>query len=232
VSDVLVVIPARLDSTRLPRKAVADVAGLPLVERVRRAAVEAGVGPVIVATDSAEIAAVITAFGGEVALTGPAANGTLRVAEVARGRTEPVVLNVQGDQPLLDPDHVRLVASLVRGESGPTIATLAARWPDDVDPADHHHVKVRVTDDGLAADFSRDPLGAPHRLHLGIYAFTRAALDRVTALAIGDRARAEGLEQLTWLEAGLPIRVGRVGLTAPAVDTAEQLADVRRRLGG
>lgn len=231
--DVLVVIPARLGSARLPGKALADVAGIPLIERVRRAAILADVGPVLVATDSPAIADVVRAHGGDVALTGPAGNGTLRVAEAARGRAGSVIVNVQGDQPLLDPAHVRAVAEGIPDPGVCAIATLSCPWPPDVPPEDPHRVKVWVDPAGRALDFARSVARAgPFGLHLGLYAFTRAAIDRVTSLPVGDRAVAEGLEQLTWLEAGLPIHVVRVGPSAPAVDTPEGLALVRRILGG
>ncbi|MCB9675410.1 MAG: NTP transferase domain-containing protein [Alphaproteobacteria bacterium] len=217
-----VVIPARLDSSRVPRKALADIDGLPLIEHVRRRAIAAEVGPVVVATDSDAIASAVEGFGGEVARTGAAENGTQRVALAIAGRDWTHVLNVQGDQPRLDPEHVRALARLAATAD---LATVAA----DLDPAvrdDPSVVKVRI-EAGRAVDFRRDaPPGYTHR-HLGLYAFTRDALLRVTSRPVGARARAEGLEQLTWLEGGWSIQVVCVGSSAPAVDTLAQLEAVR-----
>lgn len=220
------VIPARLESRRVFRKALAPIGGIPLVEHVRRRAVQADVGPVWVATDSDAIEAAVTGFGGAVIRTGPALNGTHRVGEAAEAIEADAFLNVQGDQPLLDPESVRALAGRVGSAA---IATIAAPLPVEAQ-ADPARVKVWIRD-GWATDFSREH--RPNaRLHVGLYGFTREALRRVISLPIGARARAEGLEQLTWLEAGLPVGVELVGATASAVDTPEHLERVRQRWQG
>lgn len=222
-------MPARLASKRVPHKALAPIAGLPLLEHVRRRAIEAGVGPVIVATDDDRIAEVVAGFGGAVVRTGDHPNGTLRVAEAARSVDAAYVLNVQADQPLLDPHAVRVLAELVVERD--CISTLCCPFPVGRE-VDRARVKVWVDERGFARDFARDWKADEGRLHLGLYAFPRDQLSRVTSLPIGERARAERLEQLTWLDAGFPIAVGEVEGAVTAVDTPEQLAAVRTLLGG
>lgn len=213
----------------MPRKALSSIAGLPLVEHVRRRAVEAGVGPVVVATSDPEIAQVVRAYGGDVVVTGDHPNGTRRVAAAARGRACGIVVNVQGDQPLLDPAHVRRVVAAV--ERSGTIATLCAPWPADIPIASPDHVKVWRDPDGFARDFSRAPRDGTGWLHVGLYGFPRRLLDRVTSCPVGERARVERLEQLTWLVNGHPILVEEVAHSLQPVDTPEQLARARAMLG-
>lgn len=222
--SVVVVIPVRWASGRLPGKALADVGGLPIVERVRRACVRADVGAVLVATDDPRIADVVRDHGGDVVLTGPAANGTLRVAAAVRGRAERWVVNVQGDQPFLDPAHVREVAHAVRDAS---IATLVTPWPAHVDPRDPARVKAIVGPDGRAVDFRRSAPDGPFALHVGMYGFQADVLEEIARIPPSARAIHEGLEQLTWLDAGHPIAVRDVPSAALPVDTAADLARAR-----
>lgn len=226
---VLAVIPARFASTRLPGKALADLAGTPMVvrvwERVRRAE---GIDKVLVATDDARIAEVVRARGGEVVMTGPCVSGTDRVAEAARNRGARVVVNVQGDEPFVDPTDITRVAAAV--SDGTPIATAAAPLVEGVeDPA---RVKVVCDDAGRALYFSRQPIphGGPWRLHIGLYAFTGAVLEGLAGLPPSPLEKAERLEQLRWLEAGYRIRVVSVPQVSLSVDTPEDLALARARL--
>lgn len=222
-------IPARWGSSRLEGKPLADLGGLPLVEHVRRRVIASGiVDRVLVATDDVRILRAVNAHHGEAILTGEHPSGTHRVAEavsVAAPDAE-LVLNVQGDLPLLDSAHVAALVALLR--SGAAIATLAA--PLEGDPADPHVVKVVVGADGRALYFSRAaiPHRGPFRRHVGLYGFAAAALRHAIALEPGALERSEDLEQLRWLEAGLPIAVGLVDRAEPGVDTPEQLDAVRR----
>ncbi len=227
---LIAVIPARLGSTRLPGKPLADLCGLPMIERVRRAVVASDAcDRVVVACEDAEIATAVRAFGGEAVLTGPAANGTIRVARVVEMLgLEGAVLNVQGDLPLLEPEHVRRVVALLE-ESAP-IATLAA--PLVGDPSDPDVVKVVVVD-GRAARFSREriPDRGPWLRHVGIYGFAPGVISEMTALPEHPIETAERLEQLRWMFAGAAIAVGVVDSAHPGVDTLEQLEEVRRIMG-
>lgn len=172
----------------------------------------------------------VRAHGGAVFETGDHPNGTRRVAEVARAIPSEVVLNVQADQPLLDPEAVRVLAALVHASG--RIGTLASPWPVGVPLSSPDVVKVWIGEDGVAADFSRVARQPGALRHLGLYGFPRELLLRVTSTPIGERARAEGLEQLTWLDAGQPIVVGEVEQAHASVDTPDQLARARQFLGG
>jgi 3-deoxy-manno-octulosonate cytidylyltransferase (CMP-KDO synthetase) len=193
------------------------------VEHVRRrAALAPGVDRVLVATDDERIADAVRAFGGEVVTTGGAPSGThrCRLAIEALGGAPDVVVNVQGDQPLVDPAHIAAVAAAV---GAAPIATAAA--PLAGDPHDPHLVKVVFDSADRALYFSRAAI--PHRgpwwHHAGIYAFTPAALRAATDAPRSPLCLSEDLEQLAWLEAGLPIRVVRVDRVPPGVDTPAQL---------
>ncbi|MES2639635.1 MAG: 3-deoxy-manno-octulosonate cytidylyltransferase [Myxococcota bacterium] len=226
---VLAVIPARFASTRLPGKALADLAGTPMVvrvwERVRRAE---GIDRVIVATDDMRIAEVVRARGGEVVMTGPCVSGTDRVAEAARNRGARVVVNVQGDEPFVDPTDITRVAAAV-SDSTP-IATAATPLTEGVE--DPSRVKVVCDEAGRALYFSRQPIphGGPWRLHVGLYAFTAAALEALAGLPPSFLEKAERLEQLRWLEAGYRIRVVAIPQGPPSVDTPADLAQARAHL--
>ncbi len=180
---------------------------------------------VVVATDDARIARVVREGGGEALLTGPAPSGThrCRLAVDAEACPAEVIVNVQGDQPLLDPRHVeRVLAALGDGP----IATAAA--PLLADPGDPQRVKVVIDAAGRALYFSRSAI--PHRgpwlQHAGIYAFTRAGLRAATDAPRSPLCVSEDLEQLAWLEAGIRIRVAQVEAIPPSVDTPEQLAAI------
>ena len=221
------IIPARLYSRRVPGKALVSLGGLPLIEHVRRRAVRAEVGPVFVATDSSQISSIVEGFGGAVIRTGPAENGTRRVAEAARTLGVRAVLNVQGDQPLLEPAHIQVLAQQMHTAA---IATLACSWPETEWREDPARVKVQIEGE-LAIDFSRTKYTDTGLLHIGMYGFRTEVLHRVTSLPVSARARTERLEQLTWLEAGWTIGVEEVSQSATSVDTLEQLEQVKKTLG-
>lgn len=223
--DPWAVIPARYGSRRLPGKALCDVGGLPMVERVRRRAAEAGCfARVVVATDDERIAAAVEACGGEVVRTGPAPSGTHRVWAAARALGADRVVNVQGDLPLVPPDHLGAVCAALRDGA---VVTLAAPLEDASDPA---RVKV-VWGDGRVL-FTRRPLPVqgPWWAHIGVYGFGAGALERCVR---ADRAPAEveDLEQVAWVESGVPVRVLRVDRATPSVDTPSDLAAMRARFG-
>jgi 3-deoxy-manno-octulosonate cytidylyltransferase (CMP-KDO synthetase) len=230
-----VVIPARIGSTRLARKPLLAETGRALVvhvlERARRAP---GVARVVVATDDAEIAAVVRAAGGEVARTDPGhPSGTSRCAEVAAGLTEPVVVNVQGDEPAFEPADLTAVAAAA-ARPDVDVATLAYPIASAEDAARASVVKVVRRADGAALYFSRAPIPfdrahgrtADGALgHVGIYAFRRARLLDYVRLPAGTLADLESLEQLRALEAGWTIAVERASRPAFGIDTPD---DYRR----
>jgi 3-deoxy-manno-octulosonate cytidylyltransferase (CMP-KDO synthetase) len=235
----IVLIPARMASTRLPGKPLADIAGLPMIVRVWRQAVAAGVGPVVVAAAEGEIVQAVEAAGGRAVLTAPGLpSGSDRIfaglqAVDPEGGYD-VVVNLQGDLPALDPDAIRAVVDALAA-TGADIATLAAEIDDDAEPDNPNVVKPVVAWDagekrGRALYFTRAraPYGAGALYHhIGIYAFKRAALRRFVEMEPSPLERREKLEQLRALEAGMTIAVARVDEVPLSVDTPEDLEKAR-----
>ncbi len=236
-----IVIPARLDSGRLPGKALLTLAGKPLLQHTWERAARARLGPPpIVATDDVRIAKAARAFGAPVAMTSPAHRcGSERVAEVAAALPAEVevVLNVQGDEALLEPEHLRgLPAALEDPAVG--MATLIARQEEPGRWQDPSLVKAVLDERGFALYFSRAPIPFPGRgaqgfwAHLGVYAYRRETLAAVYAgRAPAELELAEGLEQLRALAAGVRIRALPVPAKEFGVNTPEDLERVRRLLG-
>lgn len=235
----IVVIPARLASTRLPDKPLADIAGKTMIERVWRQAMTANIGPVLVAAAEQAIVDVIEAAGGRAALTDPALpSGSDRVFAALesfdRHGVHDVVVNLQGDLPALDPQAVRAVADVL-AESGADIATLAAEIDDPADYENPSVVKAVAAwrEDGrtgraLYFTRARAPTGeGPLFVHIGIYAYRRAALARFVALPPSPLERREKLEQLRALEAGMSIAIARVDAVPLSVDTPADLEKAR-----
>ena len=231
-------IPARLAATRLPDKPLALIAGEPMIVQVWRRAIEADVGPVVVACAEQVIADAVCAAGGEAVLTDPALpSGTDRIYAALRqidpdGRFERVV-NLQGDFPTLDPQHVR--ESLAPLDAlGSDIGTLVNAIDDQAEKTDSAKVKAVVSWRGerlgKALYFSRSPTpwgDGPLWHHSGIYAFGRAALDRFAGLAPTPLEQREKLEQLRALENDMTIGVARIDSAPFGVDTPRDLERAR-----
>ncbi len=238
----IVLIPARMASTRLPGKPLADIAGIPMIVRVWRQAVAAGVGPVVVAAAEREIVEAIEIAGGRAVLTPPdLPSGSDRIfaalEAIDRAYEHDVVVNLQGDLPALDPAHVRAVVETLAA-TGADIATLAAEIDEAADYDNPHVVKPVIAwevmpDRGRALYFTRAraPYGAgPLFHHVGIYAFARAALARFVSLPPSPLEKREKLEQLRALEAGMHIAVARVDSVPLSVDTEDDLQKARAML--
>ena len=235
------VIPARYASTRLPAKPLADIGGRPLVEHVYRHAADArSVDLVLVATDDDRIARAVTAFGGEVRLTrSDHATGTDRLAEVAETLDCDLVVNVQGDEPLIGPEAID-AAVTAAADSGAEMSTLRCPLRDAAAWCDPDVVKVAVDRRGWALFFSRAPIGldrsAPAAAgatvdrHLGLYVYRRPFLLTLSRLEPTPLERAERLEQLRVLEHGHRILTTRIDDDPVGVDTPADLDCVRRRL--
>jgi 3-deoxy-manno-octulosonate cytidylyltransferase (CMP-KDO synthetase) len=236
--SVVAIIPARYQSSRLPGKALADIGGRPMIEHVyRRTSAARSVGVVIVATDDQRICDAVEAFGGRAQLTSPAhESGTDRLAEIAAGLTCDVVVNVQGDEPLVDPSMIDDAIAPFRTDRALEMTTLRRRIDDDADRQNPNVTKVVVDRDGYALYFSRAPIPftrqgcppAPAWRHIGLYAYRRECLLRLTALPPTDMERAEALEQLRALEHGIRIKAIETKFDSLGVDTPEDLARVRQ----
>jgi 3-deoxy-manno-octulosonate cytidylyltransferase (CMP-KDO synthetase) len=238
----IAVIPARYASTRLPGKPLMDIAGKPMIEWVYRQTVESGAGEVIVATDDERIAAACRAFDARVELTSSEhASGTDRIAELARRLRwddEQIVVNVQGDEPLISPICIAQTARLLGWHPQAAIATLVAPLESDAQFRDPNYVKVVTDQNGFALYFSRAPIpwprdgGAPAVLrHIGLYAYRAGSLRAFSAAPPCALEETEKLEQLRALWLGLKIVVENAAEPpSPHVDTEEDLAKVRRIL--
>ncbi|MPZ55813.1 MAG: 3-deoxy-manno-octulosonate cytidylyltransferase [Rhizobiales bacterium] len=238
MSDVLVLIPARKAATRLPGKPLADIAGVPMIVQVMRRAAAADIGPVVVATDSDEIAQAVERHGGRAVMTRPDhASGSDRIFEALDavdpdGWTQTVV-NIQGDLPTIDPAAIRAAITPL-DDPAVDIATLATVIGGPEEAANPNVVKVVGTPVApgrlRALYFTRAtaPWGEGRLYHhIGLYAYRRAALERFVALPPSALERREKLEQLRALEAGMRIDVAIVDTIPLGVDTPEDLEAAR-----
>ncbi|MEM7740475.1 MAG: 3-deoxy-manno-octulosonate cytidylyltransferase [Pseudomonadota bacterium] len=232
----LIVIPARYGSQRLKGKMLLAETGKPLVQHTWEAACRVDGADVLIATDDSRIEDVAQAFGAEVAMTDPnIPSGSARVAAAAQGRDASVIINLQGDEPEVDPNNiVRLIEGHIQasaGERPPLISTLACPFPADADPHNPNTVKVVTTMTKKnwenALYFSRSVMPFPRtrehqpKLHIGLYAFSPEPLQIFASLTPSSLAETESLEQLSALEAGMSIAVMMVDRAAPGIDTIE-----------
>lgn len=235
--SALVAIPARMASTRLPGKPLADIAGRPLIVHVLERAVEAGVGPVLVACCEEDVAGAVRAAGGEAAMTDPdlpSGSDRIRAALDAfdPGRRFDRVVNLQGDLPTVPPGDIRAALALL-DDPEVDIGTVAARIVREEERANPNVVKAVFGTDGRALYFTRAtaPTGpGPLFHHIGLYAWRRAALERFTELPPSPLEQREKLEQLRALEAGMRIAVAVVDSVPLGVDTHADLARARELL--
>ena len=240
-----IVIPARFDSSRLPGKALLPLAGKPMLQWVHERARSSHAAEVLVATDDERIASAARGFGAQVAMTARThLSGTDRIAEVAATRgwqDGDIVVNVQGDEPLIPPVIIDQVAALLGTHPRADIATLASRIDNIADFNDPNQVKVACDGTGRALYFSRAPIPwnrdaasslTPASLrHIGIYAYRVGALRRLAALPPGRLEQIEKLEQLRALENGMEIRVALAAERPLAdVNTAADLERAERAL--
>jgi 3-deoxy-manno-octulosonate cytidylyltransferase (CMP-KDO synthetase) len=242
MSEPLILIPARMASTRLPGKPLADIHGVPMIVQVWRRAVEAKAGRVAVAAAEPEIVAAVTRAGGEAVLTDPNhPSGSDRIYEAlvrldANGAHD-IVVNVQGDLPTLDPQLVRAVVEGLQS-SGADMSTLATEIREPSERTNPNVVKAVVAlaangREGRALYFTRAtaPSGdGPLYHHIGIYAYRRKALDRFVKMAPSPLEKREKLEQLRALEGGMTIAVRIVDTMPLGVDTPEDLERARQML--
>jgi 3-deoxy-manno-octulosonate cytidylyltransferase (CMP-KDO synthetase) len=249
---IVAIIPARFGSTRLPGKPLSDIHGKPMIQHVHERVLRArGLDRVLVATDDERIAAAVRGFGGEAVMTSTAhATGTDRLAEAVLGTDAAIVVNVQGDEPLVDPGGIEAALRPLRDDADLPMSTLSLPLTDVEEMLSPAVVKVVADARGNALYFSRsaiphvrqatsDPRAAAAaavrrslaRKHVGLYVYRRAALLRLASLPPAPLEEAEGLEQLRALFHGMPIRVVPVeGESGLAVDTPQDLERVRALL--
>jgi len=241
MGGVLVVIPARYGSVRFPGKPLAALGGKPMIQHVYQGAAKApGVDEVVVATDDERIMAAVARFGGKAMMTNPAArSGTERVAEVARSRSAQVIINVQGDEPLVVPEMIGPLAAFLTQHQAVPMASLMTTLSRPEDVANPNVVKVVVDRDGYALYFSRAPI--PHMRndagsrprafkHLGIYGYQRHFVLQFPSLEPTPLEQAEQLEQLRALEHGYRIKLLETSHDSIGVDTPEDLQRVEAML--
>lgn len=239
-----IVIPARYGSTRLPGKVLIEVGGRSILEWVHERARASRASETVIATDDERVATVARRFGADVAMTAAShPSGTDRIAEVARARgwrADEIVVNLQGDEPLMPPALVDQVAALLETDGRADIATLSFPLHRAEELADPNVVKVVADREGRALYFSRAPIpcnrDAPGTVagaarHIGMYAYRVAALQRLTGLSPTPLELSEKLEQLRALEHGMVIRVARAQMAPGAdVNTVADLERVAREL--
>lgn len=235
--SIIAVIPSRYASTRLPGKPLVDICGKPMVqhvyERVRQVSL---FDEVLVATDDERIAAVVEGFGGAVCMTSPdCPSGSDRLIEVASSHPADIYVNVQGDEPLVEPSSIEKLAKVMLENDDLQMGTLC--YPITAEQAQNPNlVKVVRAHNGNALYFSRSPIPFPRSGgiepsyfgHLGMYAYRRDFLMNFGSLSYSPLENTEKLEQLRVLQAGVAIRVLEVEAAGPGVDTPEDLEEVRR----
>jgi 3-deoxy-manno-octulosonate cytidylyltransferase (CMP-KDO synthetase) len=241
MNDFCIVIPARWQSSRLPGKPLLDIAGKALLLRVCEQASRAEAKQLVVATDDARIEAAVKQWGYDVVMTAVEhESGSDRVAEVAdkmQWQDDQIIVNVQGDEPLIDPRAIQQVARNLAANDDAGIATLSSRLAEPSELADPNAVKVVTDNRGMALYFSRAPIpwcrdsGSGNleqaRRHIGIYAYRVGALRQITQLPVADIERSESLEQLRAMAAGIRIHVeDACADTGPGVDTQADLLSV------
>lgn len=235
-----IVIPARLEATRLPGKPLVALGELPLVVRVHRQARKVrGVDHVLVATEAPEVKAVVEASGGVAVLTrADHASGTDRIAEAIHGLDADLIINLQGDEPFIEPDDLAQVANALR-TSDADLVTLRRPMTQRDELLDPSVVKVVCADDGRALYFSRAPIPfdrtGDHRVdgtyrHVGVYGYRRSALQRIVAAPPHPLEQREGLEQLRALALGMKIVLIDGKTHARGIDTPADLEAARRRV--
>lgn len=234
IDDILGVIPARMASTRFPGKPLVCIRDVPMVIRIYQIASQV-LQNLVIASGDEEIAAIAKKYGANCILTkGDHISGTSRCIEAMKawsdktGRTFGAMLNIQGDEPMITPDAIELLANDISSpESG--ISTLIRPETDKLAFSDPNRVKVVLNRQGYALYFSRSPIpyfrtgGACWHSHVGIYAFKKEILDAIASMEPGKLETAESLEQLRWLENGYPIHCRETSYSGFGIDTPEDL---------
>ncbi len=238
--EKLGIIPARYASTRFPGKPLALIHGVPMIERVYKQAMMSNLNKVLVATDDERIETCVKNFGGNVVMTNPElVSGTDRCREALYHSeiNAELIVNIQGDEPFINPDQINTVLKLLRGHAV-NIATLVSPAVSIEEIENQNRVKVVTDKNGKALYFSRSPIPftkniaqniTDYFIHLGIYGFNANTLKELGELTTSKLERAESLEQLRWLENGYSIYTIETKERAESVDTPEDLENIEKK---
>lgn len=244
-NKVIGVIPARFESTRLPGKPLVQIAGKSLIRWVWEAAASCStLDDIIVATDDERIVAECGSFGARAVITSPdCPSGSDRIAEAVAGGSHEIIVNIQGDEPLIDPYTVDACVTALIDDPKAGVCSAMTPFHDEEDYCDEHMVKVVTDRQGYAMYFSRAPIPDQRRLsdlerretpapmkHVGLYVYRRPVLEEFVRLPPSQYELAEKLEQLRLLEAGIRIRMIQIEATAVGVDTPEDVIRVEKLL--
>lgn len=235
MNNVIIVIPARYGSTRFPGKPLAELQGKPIIQWVYEACKKANCGEVIIATEDERITSAAASFGAKAVMTSAdCQSGTDRIYQATKGLGASYVINVQGDEPFVQPETIKAVVELVKNDDKTDISTACMPVTDADIINNPNHVKAVLAKDMRALYFSRSPIPykrektpesekAPYYLHCGIYGYKIKALEQFVKLPVSPLENLEKLEQLRALEAGMTIKSALINKAGPAIDTPADL---------
>ncbi len=235
MNNVIIVIPARYGSTRFPGKPLAELQGKPIIQWVYEACKKADCGEVIIATEDERITSAAASFGAKAVMTSAdCQSGTDRIYQATKGLGADYVINVQGDEPFVQPETIKAVVELVKNDDKTDISTACMPVTDADIINNPNHVKAVLAKDMRALYFSRSPIPykrektpesekAPYYLHCGIYGYKIKALEQFVKLPVSPLENLEKLEQLRALEAGMTIKSALINKAGPAIDTPADL---------
>ncbi|WP_428047975.1 3-deoxy-manno-octulosonate cytidylyltransferase [Candidatus Proelusimicrobium excrementi] len=235
MNNVIIVIPARYGSTRFPGKPLAELQGKPIIQWVYEACKKANCGEVIIATEDERITSAAASFGAKAVMTSAdCQSGTDRIYQATKGLGADYVINVQGDEPFVQPETIKAVVELVKNDDKTDISTACMPVTDADIINNPNHVKAVLAKDMRALYFSRSPIPykrektpesekAPYYLHCGIYGYKIKALEQFVKLPVSPLENLEKLEQLRALEAGMTIKSALINKAGPAIDTPADL---------
>lgn len=235
MNNVIIVIPARYGSTRFPGKPLAELQGKPIIQWVYETCKKANCGEVIIATEDERITSAAASFGAKAVMTSAdCQSGTDRIYQATKGLGADYVINVQGDEPFVQPETIKAVVELVKNDDKTDISTACMPVTDADIINNPNHVKAVLAKDMRALYFSRSPIPykrektpesekAPYYLHCGIYGYKIKALEQFVKLPVSPLENLEKLEQLRALEAGMTIKSALINKAGPAIDTPADL---------
>ena len=224
MKKTLIVIPARWESTRFPGKPLQMIGGKTMIQHVWERSCLSEADEVVVATDDQRIFDVCTEFGAQAVMTPECETGTERVIGVQDLKNADIIINVQGDEPFIDPDDINTVINIVKKFN--VVGTLIAEVDDEDELLDRNVVKALVNEIGKVAMFTRSSVYLNHKniyKHIGIYGYPKELLDRISIMPPSESSIKDSLEQLTWLDNKIPMRAYKSLYPSIGIDTPEDL---------